>query len=37
MREEYPRPDFVREEWMSLNGSWSFEYGEKKKIGRAHV
>lgn len=30
MREEYPRPDFVREEWMSLNGSWSFEYGEKK-------
>lgn len=30
MREEYPRPDFVREQWMSLNGSWSFEYGDKK-------
>lgn len=30
MREEYPRPDFVRESWMSLNGSWSFAYGGKK-------
>ncbi len=28
MRNEYPRPDFVREEWMNLNGSWSFTYGE---------
>lgn len=30
MREEYPRPDFVRGEWMNLNGSWSFEYGGKR-------
>lgn len=30
MREEYPRPDFVREQWMSLNGSWSFEYGGER-------
>ena len=29
MREEYPRPDFVRKEWMSLNGSWSFRYGDE--------
>lgn len=31
MREEYPRPDFVREEWMSLNGSWEFSYGDQKR------
>ena len=30
MREEYPRPDFVREEWMNLNGCWSFTYGKDK-------
>lgn len=30
MREEYPRPDFVREQWMSLNGRWSFEYGGER-------
>ena len=29
MRNEYPRPDFVREEWMNLNGLWSFSYGNK--------
>lgn len=30
MRNEYPRPDFRREQWMSLNGTWSFGYGSKK-------
>ncbi|WP_024294224.1 glycoside hydrolase family 2 protein [Lacrimispora indolis] len=30
MREEYPRPDFVRNEWMNLNGSWDFIYGNDK-------
>ena len=29
MREEYPRPEFVREEWMNLNGCWSFAYGNE--------
>ncbi len=24
MRNEYPRPDFVREQWQSLNGKWEF-------------
>ena len=24
MRNEYPRPDFVRDKWMTLNGSWEF-------------
>lgn len=30
MRNEYPRPDFVREQWLSLNGRWSFRYGKKE-------
>lgn len=30
MRREYPRPDFVREDWLNLNGSWEFSYGDKK-------
>ena len=25
-RPEYPRPQFVREEWMNLNGEWSYEF-----------
>ena len=24
-RSEYPRPQFAREGWMTLNGSWQFE------------
>ena len=24
-RNEYPRPQFVREDWLSLNGDWQFE------------
>lgn len=31
MREEYPRPDFIREEWLCLNGQWNFYDGEKKR------
>ena len=23
-RPEYPRPQFVRERWMNLNGEWDF-------------
>ena len=30
MREEYPRPEFVREEWMNLNGRWAFDYGDER-------
>lgn len=29
MRNEYPRPDFVRQNWLNLNGSWDFAYGDK--------
>ena len=24
-RPEYPRPQFVRKDWLCLNGSWQFE------------
>lgn len=27
-RNEYPRPDFVRSDWISLNGSWSFSFDD---------
>ena len=30
MRNEYPRPDFVRKEWLNLNGSWDFYVGDKQ-------
>ena len=35
-RPEYPRPNFVREDWLNLNGVWEFEFddenlGEREK------
>ena len=27
-RNEYPRPQFRREEWLSLNGEWEFEFDD---------
>ena len=35
-RNEYPRPQFVRQQWLNLNGSWEFDFdddnvGEKEK------
>ena len=29
-RNEYPRPDFVRDNWMSLNGPWKFAFDDDK-------
>lgn len=26
LREDYPRPQFVRQNWMSLNGEWEFVF-----------
>lgn len=26
MRNEYPRPDFIRQNWLSLNGEWDFSF-----------
>ncbi len=31
MRNEYPRPDFRRKEWLSLNGQWDFAFAGKDK------
>ena len=25
-RSEYPRPQFVRDDWMNLNGVWTYEF-----------
>lgn len=33
-RPEYPRPQFVREKWINLNGEWEFEI-DNGKSGRA--
>lgn len=33
-RPEYPRPQFVREKWLNLNGEWEFEI-DHGKSGRA--
>lgn len=29
IRKEYPRPQFEREEWISLNGEWSFAFDDQ--------
>lgn len=29
-RSEYPRPDFVRDLWLTLNGEWEFSFDENK-------
>ncbi|ACT00283.1 glycoside hydrolase family 2 sugar binding [Paenibacillus sp. JDR-2] len=29
IRTEYPRPQFKRMDWLSLNGEWDFEYDDK--------
>lgn len=33
MRNEYPRPQFEREEWINLNGEWNFDL-DKAMIGK---
>ncbi|MBN8638293.1 MAG: beta galactosidase jelly roll domain-containing protein [Anaerolineae bacterium] len=30
-RPEYPRPQFVRREWLNLNGSWEFEFDDRDR------
>lgn len=30
-RNEYPRPQFVRNEWMNLNGKWDFSFDDENK------
>ena len=31
MRQEYPRPNLVRERWLSLNGEWSFGFDDANR------
>lgn len=33
-RMEYPRPQFVRDAWLNLNGSWQFEFDDRN-VGAA--
>ena len=28
LRQEYPRPQFVRKDWGNLNGMWKFEFDD---------
>ena len=28
VRNEYPRPQFVRKEWVNLNGEWQFAFDD---------
>ena len=28
-RNEYPRPQFQRENWLNLNGEWHFAFDDK--------
>ena len=37
MRNEYPRPDFIREKWMPLNGTWNFQDGTDKTSVKIQV
>ena len=32
-RAEHPRPDFERENWMNLNGTWQFDFDDAD-VGR---
>ena len=29
IRNEYPRPQFVRQQWLNLNGSWGFDFDDE--------
>lgn len=31
IRNEYPRPQFVRNEWLNLNGEWNFAFDDENK------
>ncbi|MCC7010448.1 MAG: glycoside hydrolase family 2 [Acidobacteria bacterium] len=34
-RSEHPRPDFVRRDWQTLNGTWEFEFDDRDEGMRA--
>lgn len=37
MREEYPRPNFKRQNYQSLNGDWNFDFDDENKYLRNNV
>ena len=36
LRNEYPRPQFVRENWLNLNGTWDFDFDDKEEALTQH-
>src|SRR5690349_16727617 len=30
-RSEHPRPDFARQDWLTLNGAWQFEFDDNDR------
>lgn len=32
-RTEYPQPQFQRENWTNLNGSWDFDFDDQNQRG----
>ena len=35
-RSEYPRPQFVRKEWLCLNGTWDFSFDDHNRASSEH-
>lgn len=35
-REEYPRPQFIRKEWLCLNGTWDFAFDDDNLAASQH-
>ena len=35
-REDYPRPQFVREQWENLNGEWDFAFDDEREGQKMH-
>ena len=35
-RPEYPQPQFEREDWLNLNGTWEFEFDDANAGLREH-
>lgn len=36
LRAEYPRPQFVRRDWLCLNGEWDFDFDDKNVAKKEH-
>jgi len=36
LRTEYPRPQFVRKDWLCLNGEWDFDFDDDNKAAKEH-